>query len=418
MKKKLLGLSVIGLTIFSLASCGSKEASSLAASSAVASSNTTSSATASSNTTSSAASSQNVNVNYHVNVIDIDGEVLLNQDLVSTSKTSVLTDLQNVTTVLGYESTYGYSLSSVAGSIFDPNYYLATYENGEYAQVGIEGLTIDEGDTFTFQVECWNTVASGYGTLTDTDLLIDKTLYSYAKNIMPAKIAKDTTYTTSNYWTYMMISLMKRNGYDKTVFNTNAATDTLKSAISEADVTTITGANFGKYFYINRALGNGVSDAYKTAYTSALEGLTSYSQYATPFIISPAYELELGDKIADAVKNPESPTVSGDAKCWYLASNALWNANLSADNLASLPTTVQSNSISQALILLAYAAYNESGADVAKTLIDTFYDSESGLIKYQTTSTNGTNYMIEQVYAGLAAYKVQRDTGKAANIFA
>lgn len=426
MKKKLLGLSVIGLAIFGLASCGSESKGSSALASSEASSSATASSAASSSVVSSSAASSGVvsNLNYKVKVVDIDGEVLLEKDLVSTSKNSVLTDLQSATTVVGYEGTYGYSLSSIAGSVVDSNYYLAIYENDAYASTGIEGLTIDEGDTFTFQVECWNTVASGYGTLTDTDVLIDKTIYKYAKEVLPEKIAADTTYSGSNYWSYMTVSLMANNGYDTSVFNTASATDTLKNAVSSADVTALSGANFGKYYYTNRALGNDTSDDFKTSYTSYLEGLTgyaSYGEYTNPFSVSPAYSLNLGDKVADAVKNPTytpSTSYGYDGYCWYLTANALWKDTLSADDLAVLPTEVQANSVSQAALLLPYAAYNQSGAAIAKLLMDNYYDSTTGFVKYTAASDKGTNYMIEQVYAGLAAYKVQRDKAASANLFA
>ena len=49
--------------------------------------------------------------------------------------------------------------------------------------------------------------------------------------------------------------------------------------------------------------------------------------------------------------------------------------------------------------------------------MNTYYDEELTLVKYATTDT-GVNMSTNQIYAGLMAYKVQRDLGIAANIFA
>ena len=121
-------------------------------------------------------------ISYDVIIYDIDGEVLGNEKIKS-KKEDKLFDQMKIKFDIDYDDgEWGVYLNSINGSICDNNYYIAIYENGTLASTGIEGLILDNNDLFEFKVECWNTIESGYGVLDSYDVLVDKIIYSYAKN--------------------------------------------------------------------------------------------------------------------------------------------------------------------------------------------------------------------------------------------
>ncbi len=410
MKKKIV-LGLVGaLALFSLASCDKKEEKKVE------------------------------EKTYNVEVIDIDGEVLFKQDIKNTGKT-LLEDLKENTTVLGYDSQYGYSLTSLAGSVIDNNYYLAIYENGEYAQTGVDGLVIDNGDKFKFEVTCWRTQTSGVVPFDETDVLVDKIIYSYAKNQMQDYLENEGNYTalggyyneafgSADYWTFMGLNLMTFNGYDTNIFNTKAVPSNVKADLEAFDVTTLSTTQFGKYYYAAKALGVSLSDSFKTAYTTYLNTKTEYGVYAEyelPFTLGISKTLNVTtDSFNDVVNTTYRADTSWgiDGLAWELGSLAQF-VNLTEAELATFEAKDYGNSISTALALVPYAAlgtnprddkYKKDGKDLVEILIENYYDSNNKVIKYNDTELTNSN--TPQIYTYLMAYKVARDSGSKAFIFA
>ena len=132
---------------------------------------------------------------YTIKVYDIDDEVL-GEKTVSIEDYPVFIDGLNANfdAVLG-SSSYGSYPISINGSVVDdPNWYMASYENGEYCLTSLEGLVVDDGDLFEFKVTCSNEVGNGYdGTMDSYDVLVDKTIYHYAKTYMKAALESSSS---------------------------------------------------------------------------------------------------------------------------------------------------------------------------------------------------------------------------------
>ena len=196
---------------------------------------------------------------YTIKVYDIDDE-LIGNETISIEDYPVFIDGLNANfDVVSYPTEYGTSLASINGSVIDANWYLASYENGEYATTSIDGLVVDDGDVFEFRNTCWNTYPHEDGSyhLDDYDVLVDKTIYHYAKTYMKASLesSSSNTYTGSKYWEDMIIYAMTSNGYDSKLFNGNLHNDAFKESVSNADVSTLSGNNVFKWFYAARVLG-------------------------------------------------------------------------------------------------------------------------------------------------------------------
>lgn len=366
---------------------------------------------------------------YSIEIIDIDGEILGGEVFTINEYDTVWGALKENFVVSYTESEYGPYISSINGSVVDNNYYVSIYENGTPASTGVEGLVIDNNDEFKFVVECWNTISSGYGLLDEIDVLVDKAIYYYAKNYMIDYLKEQTSYTGSSYWTFMALNLMIENGYDQNVFNVDGVTEDFVNELNNVDVTTLSGANIGKYYYTARLLKEDLSD-FKVFYEEYLANSisTSYSEWSTPFIMSPAYSLDLTSEKLTSLINTEylaGTTWGVDGLSWQVASLQLYNKYDSAI-LANFPAQDYSGGASTAIVLLPYAAlnvnvrsaeYEVEGQDIIEILMNTYYDEELTLVKYATTDT-GVNMSTNQIYAALMAYKVQRDLGIAANIFA
>lgn len=368
-------------------------------------------------------------LSYSIKVVDLDGEVLADKKYSTKDYDSVLKAITDDLNAVCYDTQYGKSVSSVKGSIVDPNWYLALYENGAYASTGVEGLVIDEGDKFEFKSECWNTVESGYGTMDATDVLVDKIVYTYMKKYFKEVVKSSLDLATGDYWSMMMVYMMASNYYDANVFNTNAFKAEYKTALTGTDLSTLEGAAWGKYFYAARAFGLDLT-AFKTAYTAYMTNTvtaeTAYSEWATPFYLSPAKSLEVETASVTALKNTtyRAGTEWGlDGWCWEMTNLSLWNTFALAD-LDNISATDQGNGCSTALLLLPLAANNISARDVKNEegvdllqLVLAYYDSTLELVKWSKEDTT-INYSTNQIYASLMAYKAQRDSGKAVNIFA
>ena len=364
---------------------------------------------------------------YTINVYDVDGELLGTKNLSTENYPTVLDALNNQFTTVSSQTTYGTSISSINGSIVDANWYLALYENGEYASTTVDGLVINDGDVFDFKSECWNTKASGYGAFDEYDVLVDKIIYHYAKTYMQDMIKADTTFSSSDYWTYMAINMMANNGYDKSVFNANVATEELKESLKVTDFSSFKQADWGKYYYTAKVVDE-LSEEFLTAYknhveTALPEEFGAYGEYSIPFEIAPAAALDYKSNNLSAIvaTDYKASTEYGlDGLAWQVTALQLFD-KYDKTILSDFPIAEQANGTSTAIILMVYAAMNESArgesADLIKILLDKYYDETLKLVKVELEDDK-VNYSTNQIYAALMAYKAARDNVKAVNLFA
>ena len=356
---------------------------------------------------------------YRIKVVDLDGEVLVDTAVDCASPiTEALTEEFNM---VSYQSQYGTSIVSIAGSIVDPNYYVSIRENGMYAEVGVDGLVCDPGDVFEFQVECWNTVESGYGTMDEYDLLVDKAIYGYLKNILPEQSMAATSFADTLYWDQIATTFMVSKGYDANLFRL-AYSDAYKTAVEAVDVTKLTGNDFMKYYYAQKSLGNEFPEAFQATFQNAVAN--SCSDWLLP--VAKALNVETEGVTAAIAQLPSTSMQWGpDASIWSYVQKGLYqNYDGYLDFYSS--QLDWGNGTSTALTLLAFAkdgvdprdaAYEKNGKDVIEVLFDTYYDAELNLVKYAVSDT-GVNFSTNQIYASLMAYKACRDLGTAVNIFA
>ena len=399
-------------------------------------------------------------INYTLKVYDLDGSELLNKSLKTTKKDSLFVDLNRESTLVNGATDLGHYLISINDSIIDNNYFLAIYQNGNMTSTGIDGVVLSNGDEIVIKNECWK----GFD---ETDLLVDKAFYQYINNYLIEDIKDDTIdslhvestyeydgveYTSvsnfTNFWTYAAVDVLKENGYDINIKNDNP---TIYNAIKDYDLDTLTGTDFGKYYYYAKAFDVDMT-AFKTKYKAFIndtlesEYTAGYSQeYSIPFEIAPAKGLKIVDtKITGLVSTDYVPPLTTewdgvtysnyDGYNWFQTVNLLFGKEKDTTTLNTIsqldytketPTTI-------ALSIATFAASNEdvrkteyknNGKDLVELLLES-YDPDLGLIKVYGTDT-GLNYSNNQIYASLFAYKFQRDTRvisslepKAFNIFA
>ena len=422
MKKKVILFALAG-SVLALASC-TKSGTTTSGSNDV---TTTKTSTVTTSVTTT--EEDPVIANYTVTVKDIDGEVLLDSLELSTVEgaNSIISDIENAGyEVISEDSQYGLFIKSIAGSVIDNNYYLAFNVNGKPADVGASSYEIKNGDAIEFEVQCLNTVEYG-GQLDATDILVDKIIYSYLKNELPNCIKNDTTYASSDYWTYMTINALTDNLYDFSYDQSIIKAD-LKESIENVDLSTLSGANYGKYYWTAKALGYDLT-SFSEVYKEHIDSIsTQYSQYVTPFEIAPAYGLDLtSDNLKTLVKDAQlaSDQFGIDGLAWQIAALAPYD-KYHYTILDVLNRRDESNCTSNALQLIDFAALNVNpresdyeieGLDLVEYIIDNFYDETTNLVKVYKTD-EGTNMSTNQIYAGLVSYKIQRDKQKAFYLFA
>lgn len=362
---------------------------------------------------------------YQIKVLDLDGEELGSKTININEQSSVFNDLINNFAVDYTVSDYGPYLSSINGSIVDANYFLAIYENGTSAATGVDGLVADENDVFEFKVECWNTVSSGYGTMDDYDLLVDKVIYGYMKTL---DLSSSTTFADGTFWDLMTINLGKNNYYDANLFNFDSISDAVKEELETYDISSLDGANLYKYYLYSRALDKDLS-ALKTYASSYVETLSdTYSDYVTPFIIAASYGLGIeSEKINTLVNSPISTNFAWgpDVPVWQYTTSSLYNENVDNTTLNTCVETLDyGNSCSNALVLQAFAAagenirdskYEVNGKDLIEVLFDNYYNADKNILEYTKGVEN--TYSTNQTIVSLMAYKVYRDTQKVVNIY-
>ena len=362
---------------------------------------------------------------YQIKVVDLDGEELGSATININEQSSVFNDLINNFAVDYTVSDYGPYISSINGSIVDVNYFLAIYENGVSAATGVDGLVADENDVFEFKVECWNTISSGYGTMDEYDMLVDKVIYGYMKTL---DLSSSTTFADGSFWDLMTINLGKNNYYDANLFNYDNISDGVKEELETYDISTLDGANLYKYYLYSRALDKDLS-ALKTHTSSYVETLSDeYNDYVSPFIVAASYGLNVeSEKINTLVNAPISTnfTWGPDVPVWQYTTSSLFNQNIDNATLNTcLETLDYGNSCSNALVLQAFAAANENirdskyeveGKDLIEVLFDNYYNESNNTLEYTKGVAN--TYSANQVVVSLMAYKVNRDTQKAVNIY-
>ena len=129
MKKRLFAIPMAFGLAMVIASCGSEEVST-----SKTSVDTTTITTTETKTTTKEKDS------YTIKVYDIDDELIGEKTIELNDSSTVVNDLEENFEVVSTQSQYGTSLVSINNSVIDSNYYLAIYENGSYASVGVDGL--------------------------------------------------------------------------------------------------------------------------------------------------------------------------------------------------------------------------------------------------------------------------------------
>lgn len=362
---------------------------------------------------------------YTIKVTDLDGEVLGQKKIKLNSYDSVLDALNDNFDVVSSKSEYGTYITSINHSIVDSKWSLMLYENGVESSTGIDGVTADDGDVFEFKNECWYT-PSKWGTYDEYDVNVDIAIYHFLKTGAKELASADKD-DLSNYWLYTFYNMM--NVTDD-YYKVNVSQE-FENYIKNYDVTGHTGTIYGKYYYIAKALNVDLTN-FKTAYETYLNSdsfANTYSDYDTPFEISPAYSLNItNQKITDIVNsNYVCSTEWGtDAVAWQGAVLPMFGYT-NKDLLNGLTTRKTDwGSISCAIQLQAFAAFNENprdskyeveGTDIIECLFDNYYNTDKKTL-YISNANELITKNTAQLYASLAAYKVQRDNGEAAFIFA
>ena len=335
-------------------------------------------------------------------------------------------------------SSYGSYIKSIMSNYVDPNWYVSIYENGESSDTGLDGLVVDSGDFFEFKYECWNTVESGFGALDSYDVLVDQVIYNYYVNVLPNKLASVDTYTGITYWDSLALYKLKNvKSYGTPIYSYSSTVNNPFSynyltTLNSTDQSELSGNNLFKYYYADRLIANNRDyTSLKTNYQNYLDTLTSYSswgEYSNPFHTGVAKTLGLN--LNDAIKNTTyraDTTYGSEGLAWELTGLACYNTLTSAD-LSDLTFDalnneyVGSKDVALSTYMLPYAAANlnfrelktSDGVDAIKYLFDNYYDIDTMQFETEKLSNDMSS---NQIYAALVAYKVQRDTGNATNIF-
>jgi len=360
---------------------------------------------------------------YTVNVYDIDGEKIGNHKIKVDSDTTFVEQLTKKANLNSKQGQYGTEVVSIDNSVVDSNYYMAFYVNGEYSQVGVDLYTPKKDDVVDFKVECWNTVESGYGSLDQTDVLVDKVVYQYIKNYLGVDFTNDTNF--DNYFAYIDYNLMKDVAKNYVSLNSD-----LDSYLDTYDVTTLEGKAFGKYYYTAKAYDKDLTN-YKTQLKTFLDGITEmpeYIEYTVPFEVCPAVELEINSNFLDMVLAVDyAPDTSWgyDGANWWYTTQLLLGNFINETYLENISQVDYNNPTSLSLSIGSFAAsnvnprdskYEKDGKDLIETLLES-YDENLGFIKFTQEDTKPV-YSTNQIYLGLITYKLQRDSGKGINYFA
>lgn len=382
--KKFLACTLLGASIFTLAACNKTEK------------------------------------NYiNLKVTDLDGEILVDEKVYYNGDTNAFDLIHDKYMVEYTTSEYGPYIVSLNNTIVDGNYSLSLYVDGKISPVGIGSVQLENKMSIEFKNECWNTLESGWGIFDEYDVKVDTAIYHYIKTTLEDRITSAKSYKDV-MWEFMFLktynSLYHNNVID------NKFTE-IKDEISAVDLSTLSAADFGKYYYAASALEMDLS-AFKEAYKQNIDALTdlTYSEWTTPFYTSPAKKLEITSENLNTLINTtyRAGTDWGyDGVTWQLTNLALFDKDISTD-LANIALSKQANGTSTALLLLPFAATNTSvrteSADLIKILFDNFYDENKKEL-FISEIDEKNKFSINQIYTSLLAYKVSRDFGNKCNIF-
>ena len=350
--------------------------------------------------------------------------------------TDALIDL-NVGAVF-QQSNYGTYIKSANNAINDYNWALNIYENYVSSLVGIDGLEINAGDVFEIKDECWNIKTTEYGEFDKYDVLVDKVLYNYFNNRFKNTLSTTKSFKGSTYWEnqvlYKLINAKSNYGYalyDTSFFNSDLLNDELVSEINSYDISKLSGTEFFKYYYAKRLISEDFAD-FKLKYEDYIKSFETYGQfgeYTIPFVASTAKTLGLIDSLSSSVKEstyiPDASQWGPDGISWLLTGKASYKT-LTDDDFKLLSFDLLENSsskdVSLSSMILPYAATNKNvrdlknsdGVDVIKFLFDNYFDLDT--MKF-STEASASDYSSNQIYAALVAYKIQRDTKQACNLF-
>ncbi|MCR5231687.1 MAG: DUF4430 domain-containing protein [Acholeplasmatales bacterium] len=370
---------------------------------------------------------------YTVKVYDFDGSMVGEKVLDINKYPTLESGLKENFSVKSTGEGENLFITSINNTMVDNNWYLAFYENNTMASVGVGSAVVDDGDVFEFKNECWNTTESGYGAFDSYDVLVDKVVYSYAKNKLQDKLKAYDSIGAIPY-ELLGIYMMQSNNYDENFFNTNGLADAYKTAITSTDVTTLTGASFAKWYFGARMINTNL-DAFKTAYTNYLDSVTAYNEwdeFTLPFTLTFAKGLNLESHVSSNVINTEylaGTSMGPDGLSWQITGLAEYKTIEEYVLRNNLTKAALDNSfieagkgVSLGIMLMAYAAcnYNVRTADFADSkdvleyLFDNYYDDQNNKFSIEGEGDVSSN----QLYAALMAYKIQRDQKKAVNIFA
>ena len=389
-------------------------------------------------------------ITYTLKVYDLDGEELVNKQIEETNNTSLYNSLNTNVTLKASDSSYGHYLVSINNSIVDPNYGLMIYENNQLSNVGCDEVKVNDNDVIVIKNECWN------DKLDETDVLVDKVIYNYAKNLLQGFVKEDSTYKNSTFWNYILVDIARKNGYDSNLFRLDVNPQLKDSLVVEDEMDI---ADWGKLYFKAKAFENDI-DSFKTKYSDFMTKYTefieniqtdysaNYAEYSLPFSITMAKTLNVTSaNLEELVNTTYRPSTfyGTDALMWQLTALAAFD-KVSKEDLNDIEIVVertdvydenwnlvgqQTNSISTALKLLPFAALGENvrakedtnGKDLIELLFEEFYDQASGYLKINgDTSFIVEDYIksvnIAQIYVSLMAYKITRDLNKKVNIFA
>lgn len=399
--KKIIAL-ILGFGIIcSLASCGGNSSSN------------------SSSTSSSSSSSSEV---YTISVYDLDDEMLGNSTVEVGEYANLYEALNDNFDLIAPSSDYGHYITSINGSIVDSNWSMMVYVNGVSSPVGIDQLVPAANDEIVIKNECWAAIDYGYGvTMDEYDVLVDKALYHYIKTTLKTSVESLTTYKGSTYWEMLLINLLKSHNYDESLFDFNY-TNELRNSIANEDLTSLQGVEWGKYYSHAKQLDL-IDAVFTNAYTDFVN-LTmedTMNCWTTPFYTFPAVQLEISSEKFSTISTStltDDLTWGPDGRAWQMLCQSMWNDSYRSTDLECFVSNWD-NSASIANVLSVFAAINEDvrstdynvegvNKDLIEIMFDEFYDDSNCLIKVYKTDTT-LNMSTNQVYAGLASYKVWRD---------
>lgn len=366
-------------------------------------------------------------ITYKLEIIDIDGRSLGSYKIKTDNPNSFFDDLKNKCDVKYEDSTYGAYLTQINDSIIDDNYFLAIYENGTQALVGVEGIVIDNNDEFKIVVE-------NFTNFDDTDLLVDKIVYGFYKN------AKEL-YKNQSYCDYYLIASFDKlidlgydldlsflndnikNSFKNLDYSNMSMTDLFKNAVSlsalDMDLTQIKESILNKnYASGNQEYSEGINALYYCLMNKLDTKPNNYSTFTSYF--------------NDYIKNP---TVGDSA---FMASHAFTyipdfseykelyitkQLSIFTDKgVDSYGFGVSAASTAQAIIAFCNIGenirdtkYQINNTDMVKALL-TYFEDDYTVLGYD--GKTDLLFNTPQAVSALMCYKALRDKKVVVNIYA